>query len=261
MKKWFSIFFRGIPIGLSLTLPGVSGGTVALILGLYDRIILGIKSLNIRFLFPVFLGSLIGIWLGSGFITFLLEQYHNITISFLLGLVLLSTKVTLGEVKTFNLPGILALLIFFILGLFLWSYSVEEVSGNSVSNIQLFLAGFISSVAMILPGISGATLLIILGLYGGVLEAVKDFEILVLFFFGLGALGGLFSFTWILSYLLNNHRSLTMMSLTGLILASTRAVIPLKFGIFEIMAFLLGGLTILLLSNNNFKKHVRKLTE
>jgi putative membrane protein len=260
MKKWFSIFLRGIPIGLSLTLPGVSGGTVALILGLYDRIILGIKTLNVKFLLPILLGSLIGIWAGSGFITFLLEQHHNITVSFLLGLVLFSTKVTLGEVKIYNLHSVLILLIFLVLGLFLWNYSVEEISGNSPSYIQLLIAGFVSSVAMILPGISGATLLIILGLYGGVLEAVKEFNFLVLFFYGLGALAGLFSFSWVLSYLLKNHRSLTMMSLTGLILASTRAVIPKKLGILEFLAFLLGALLILILSNDKFKKHVRKLT-
>lgn len=259
MKKWLSIFLRGIPIGLSFTLPGVSGGTIALVLGLYDRLVQAIKKVNLNILMPVALGAVLGIWIGSRFITFFLEQYHNQTMAFLLGLVVFSTKVTIDEGRL-SYKGIIALVTAFVIAIVLWNYSVEEVMAGTVSNLQLFLAGFISSIAMILPGISGATLLIMLGLYGGVLEAVNQFNFLVLLFYGLGAVAGLFTFSWILSYLLNKHRSITMMTLTGLILGSARAVIPSRVGIVEIISFSLGAGIILLLSNEKVREYIRSLT-
>lgn len=260
MKKMISVFLRGIPIGISLTLPGVSGGTIALVLGIYDRLIQAIRKLKLNFLVPIGLGAVLGIWIGSGFITYLLDSYHNPTIALLLGLVLFSTKVTLKEARYITVKGLVAVAVSFIIAVVLWNFSIEEVMSGTVSNIQLFFAGFISSVAMILPGISGATLLIMLGLYGGVLEAVTELNFLVLLFYGLGAVFGLFAFSWILSFLLSNHRTITMMTLTGLILGSARAVIPSSFGIVELISFFIGAGIILLLSNEKVKEYIRKLT-
>lgn len=260
MKKLFSIFLRGIPIGISLTLPGVSGGTIALVLGIYDRLIQAIKKLNLYFLLPIGFGGILGLWIGSRFITYLLENFPNPTIALLLGLVLFSTKVTIKEARYITIKGLIAVAVSFVIALILWNFSVEEAMTGTVSNIQLFIAGFVSAAAMILPGISGATLLIMLGLYGGMLEAVTQFDFLVLLIYGLGAVTGLFAFSWILSFLLSSYRAITMMTLTGLILGSARAVIPSKFGIIELITFSLGAGIILFLSNENVKVYIRKIT-
>ncbi len=262
MKSYFSLFLRGIPIGISLTVPGVSGGTVALVLGIYDRLILAIKKINIGFLLPVVLGGVVGVWFSSGFITYLLDRYPNPTLGFLLGLVIFSAKVTVKEAKRYNIKGFIALGVSVVLALALWSFSKEEVVSGTVTHIHLFLSGFISSIAMLLPGISGATILIMLGLYGGVLEAIKELNYLVITIYALGGALGIFSFSWVLSYLLKHYRDITMMILTGLIIGSARAVIPQKIGIVEITAFLLGGSIILILSHEGFRDFVRgKISE
>lgn len=259
MKKTISLILRGIPIGISLTLPGVSGGTIALVLGIYDRLIHAIKKVNLWFLIPIFLGGVIGVWVGSGFITYFLETFESPTIAFLLGLVLFSVKVTVKEAGRYNYKGLVAIGVGIIVAVILWNASKDDVARGTVTNLQLFFAGFISSIAMILPGVSGATLLIMLGLYGGVLEAVQHFNIIVLIMYGSGAVLGLFSFSWILSYLLNNYRAITMMTLTGLIIGSARAVLPQRVGIFEVIAFALGGSLIMVLSNEKVREILRKL--
>ena len=259
MKKYLSLFLRGIPIGISLTLPGVSGGTMALILGIYDRLIHAIKKVNLFVLVPILLGGIIGVLLGSRFITYLLFRFENQTVAFLLGLVLFSVKVTFKEAEHYNYKGFIALVVGIIVAMVLWNFSKDDVARGAVTNLQLFLAGFVSSGAMILPGISGATLLIMLGLYGRVLEAVQDFNMVVLIIYGLGAIIGLFTFSWILSYLLDYYRTITMMTLTGLIIGSARAVIPQNIGLIEFIAFVLGGSVIIILSNEDIREYIRRL--
>ncbi|AGB40382.1 putative membrane protein [Halobacteroides halobius DSM 5150] len=234
------LFLKGIPIGLSNTLPGISGGTLALVLGIYDQLVNGIKKIRLQVLIPIFLGAVTGVLSGSKIVTSLLETNPSVVKAFLLGLIIASSKVTYDQVKQVNLKtiilGIIGLVVAFI-------FSVELGGAGDVTTLswtRLFLGGAVGSVAMILPGVSGGTILIMLGLYQGVLEAIVNFNFPVMIVFGLGVGSGLLSFSFVLSYLLDNYRSLLMSFLTGLILGSMRSVMSFNLGVEEILGFLLG---------------------
>ncbi|WP_280956787.1 DUF368 domain-containing protein [Acetohalobium arabaticum] len=239
---------KGIPIGISNTLPGVSGGTMALVLGIYDDLISGIKKIKLSVVGPIFLGAVVGVLGSSKIITFLLESYSSLVKAFLLGLIFASSKVTFKQVKEINLKTIGLSLVGLLLALM---YSVElgsVTTTSSLSYFKVFFGGAIGSVAMILPGVSGGTILIMLGLYEGVLEAITVLNLSVIIIFSLGVGSGLLAFSRILSFLLNNFRSLLMAFLTGLILGSMRSVISFQLGIGVIISFILGVIVIQLLS-------------
>ncbi|SJZ32161.1 DUF368 domain-containing protein [Selenihalanaerobacter shriftii] len=244
MSRFWELVIKGIPIGISNTLPGISGGTMALILGIYDQLVNGIKKINLTVLIPILFGAIIGVIGGSKVIVNLLELQPGFTVAFLLGLILTSSKVTAKEIEDLNLKTI----ILFILGLIIaYHYSIDidsVVSRADISLFKFFWGGAIGSVAMILPGVSGGTLLIMLGLYQNVLQAIINFDILVLFSFGGGVGVGLLGFSWLLSYLLAKWRSFLMAFLTGLILGSIRTVIPNQLGVMEFVGFILGFLSI-----------------
>ncbi|OCL25336.1 DUF368 domain-containing protein [Orenia metallireducens] len=246
MNDFWQLVIKGIPIGISNTLPGISGGTIALILNIYEKLINGIKRINFKILIPVGLGAVIGVLFGSKVITGLLESdYRGFLVAFLLGLIFASSKVTAKEVEKFNLKTIALAL----LGLGLaYRYSIDIDSAQAMQEANLFKffwGGAIGSVAMILPGVSGGTILIMLGLYQGVLQAITTLDLPIIIFFGFGVVAGLLSFSWILSYLLEHYNSLLMAFLTGLILGSMRSVIPNQIGFLEIIGFVLGVLLIL----------------
>ncbi|MBM7555579.1 DUF368 domain-containing protein [Halanaerobacter jeridensis] len=262
LEEFVELFLKSIPIGMSNTLPGISGGTMALVLKMYDRLVNGIKKINLKILIPIVLGAVFGVGVGAKVVTTLFESQPGLITAFLLGLILASSKVTFVQVKDFNWKtGTL-----FILGLVIaLTYSVDISSGAGtvvVSPIVVLLGGAIGSTAMILPGISGGTVLIMLGLYERILSAISAVldpvlalelsaiplsEVKVLFAFAVGIGGGLLLFSWLLSYLLNDFRSLLMASLTGLILGSMRSVIPNQFGVKEVIGFSVGILIIYVL--------------
>ncbi|WP_018249154.1 DUF368 domain-containing protein [Orenia marismortui] len=247
MNQFWELLIKGIPIGISNTLPGISGGTMALVLGIYDRLVNGIKKINLRILIPILFGAVIGVVGGSKVIVGLFDLQPGFTMAFLLGLIFTSSKVTIKEIDKFNFKTIAL----FIVGLIIaYYYSIDidsAASGADISWLKFFWGGAIGSVAMILPGVSGGTILIMLGLYQNVLQAITNFDIPILFSFGLGVAVGLLGFSWLLSYLLDRWRSLLMALLTGLILGSMRTVIPDQIGILEIVGFLLGFLSIWIL--------------
>lgn len=260
--EFVELFIKAIPIGMSNTLPGISGGTMALVLKIYDRLVNGIKRIKLKILLPVLLGAVFGVGLGAKTVTSLLESQPGLITAFLLGLILASSKVTFVQIEEINWKSITLIIVGLMIALI---YSADISAGLDrvdISLITVFLGGAIGSTAMILPGISGGTVLIMLGLYRRILTAISSvldpilalelttvpfFELKILISFGVGISGGLLLFSWLLSYLLNNFRSLLMSSLTGLILGSMRSVLPNQFGLNELLGFGLGILTIYLL--------------
>ncbi|MGM0501694.1 MAG: DUF368 domain-containing protein [Bacillota bacterium] len=253
--EFVELFIKSIPIGMSNTLPGISGGTMALVLKMYDRLINGIKKINLKVLLPVVLGAVVGVGVGAKVVTVLLQSNPGLITAFLLGLILASSKVTYVQIEEINWQTIGLFICGLAVALF---YSIDINAASSlagISPLKVLIGGAIGSTAMILPGISGGTVLIMLGLYQGVLTAISSVlnpmislkiseipidQLKILLFFGMGVGGGLLLFSWLLSYLLNNFRSLLMAALTGLILGSMRSVIPQQLGIKEIIGFLLG---------------------
>lgn len=244
MSRFWELFIKGMPIGMSNTLPGISGGTIALVLKIYDELVHSIKKINIKFLFPVILGAVVGVFIGSSIIITLFENYPIFVTSFLLGLILTSAKVTFQEVDSFGILKIIFAIAGFIVAFMYSAEARSAVNINNISLIKYFAGGALGSVAMILPGISGGTILVMMGLYQSVLAAITGFNLIIITVFGVGVLTGLLIFSWLLSYLLDNYRSSLMAFLTGLILGSTRSVIPTQFSITAVLGLILGIIVI-----------------
>ena len=232
-------------MGAADVVPGVSGGTIAFITGIYDRLLNALKSVNptllrtLRqkgvadawqqvdgtFLVCVFGGVLISILSFAHVITYFLANYPEMLWAFFFGLILISGVFMIRQVHHWSLPAMALLLV----GAGV-AYAVDSLAPISLDPepVTLFLAGAVAICAMILPGISGSFILLMMGLYGPVIDAVKNLDISVLLIFGVGCIGGLLSFSHVLSWLLKKHRDQTLAFLTGLMLGALGKVWPWK---------------------------------
>lgn len=241
----WSVYFKGIAMGAADIVPGVSGGTIAFITGIYERLIVALSSLDRQcwqafrekgipgvwqhidgtFLVVLFAGILTSVVSAARLISHLLEHHGIILWSFFLGLILGSVTFIVKAMKTHNFTtwsGLLA-------GT-LMAYAITELTPAEmvVTPFTLFFSGAIAICAMILPGVSGSFLLLIMGMYGHILGAVKDFDILVLMIFCSGCLVGLLSFTHFLKWVLRRYHDVTLAVLTGFMLGSLNKVWPWK---------------------------------
>ena len=255
------IFLQGLPIGLANTLPGMSGGTVALILYLYEPLLKALKRIDLKFLLPLGLGAAAGALLGALVIERFIRIYPDLIMALLAGMILASLRVTLREAGGINLGGGFSkvkalkygLLVLGILAALLLSGGSSGHSG-SAGNFRIFLAGFFGSATMILPGVSGGTVLVIMGVYRPVISAIASLSLVPLFFFGSGLAVGLVVFAWFLSWLLQEHRQAVMYLLSGLILGSLGSVVPPAPGLSAVVLFLLGFLAVWLLISWAFRR-------
>ena len=244
MKKYFLLYAKGMAMGAADVVPGVSGGTIAFISGIYDELLRSIASIpealmlllrgrikdawqmaNATFLLVLFSGIVTSILTLARVITYLLHHHPIPVWSFFFGLILVSTYLVGREIGRWNWSRAVS----FVLGLALayWITVAAPVQWGS-DLPTLFLAGAIAICAMILPGISGSFILLLLGLYSVVLGAVKDLNLLVLAVFASGCLVGLLSFARLLSWLLSRWRDLSLAFLCGLMLGSLNKVWPWK---------------------------------
>ncbi|MGM0420631.1 MAG: DUF368 domain-containing protein [Bacillota bacterium] len=242
-------FLQGFPLGLANTLPGISGGTVALILYVYEPLLKALKKINLKFLIPFGLGAAAGAFFGATVIERLFNLYTAAVYAFLAGMILASTKVTLKEAGGFrkNTKILLDLLAVF-LGIFMAYYLTHELASapSTATYQQIFIGGVVGSITMILPGISGGTVLVMMGVYRPVIAAISRFDLLPLLFFGAGLAVGLIIFAWILVWLLKHFRRALMLFLTGLILGSFQSALPSQFGRAQVIFFILGLVTVVL---------------
>ncbi|UJJ31041.1 DUF368 domain-containing protein [Halopseudomonas maritima] len=245
MKEYLFIFLRGVAMGAADVVPGVSGGTIAFISGIYDRLLAAIaactpdkviwllrgrfvetwKAIDGAFLFTLLAGILCSIVSLARLITYLLEQHGLLVWSFFFGLIVVSVYLVGREISRWNLWTLVA-----ALGgaLFAYLITVAAPLSLSVTPLNLFIGGAIAICAMILPGISGSFILLLLGLYTGVLQAVKNLDAGLLGLFALGCVTGLLSFSRLLSWLLKHARNVTLAFLTGLLVGSLNKVWPWK---------------------------------
>lgn len=244
MKKHFLLYAKGMAMGAADVVPGVSGGTIAFISGIYDELLRSIASIpealvlllrgklkdawqmaNATFLLVLFGGILTSIVTLARVITYLLEHHPVPVWSFFFGLILVSCYLVGREIRRWNWSRALS----FLLGMAFayWITVAAPVQWGS-DLPTLFLAGAIAICAMILPGVSGSFILLLLGLYSVVLGAVKALDFAVLGVFAAGCLVGLLSFARLLSWLLARWRDLSLAFLTGLMLGSLNKVWPWK---------------------------------
>jgi putative membrane protein len=235
----------GFVMGIADLIPGVSGGTIAFICGIYTRLIDGIKSFDfeafrmlsrldfkglwkkIPFLFfiPLGLGLLTAVFSLSNLLSHLFQTHPVELWSFFFGLIvgsiLLLARQTWAWLPKEWIAFLLAtLLTFLLIGL--------PVMQTPDSLFFLFLSGAIAICAMILPGISGSYLLVILGKYGQVLDAISSRDLLSLAVFGAGVVTGILSFVRVVSWLLHHFRRITLIALTGVMTGALRTVWPWK---------------------------------
>ena len=245
IKDYAVLTLKGMAMGAADVVPGVSGGTIAFIAGIYDELINSIKSINMHslkllftgkiaafwkavngnFLFALLLGIPISVFSLAKLITYLLLNEPVLVWSFFFGLVLASTWFVTKDIKGWNWKTVAG----FVGGAVIAYYITVATPAETSTNLMfIFLCGAIAICAMILPGISGSFILVLLGKYFYVMEAVKTLDLVVLGVFAFGAALGITSFSRVLSYALKNFRNITLSVLSGFMLGSLNKVWPWK---------------------------------
>ena len=243
-SDYITLFFKGIFMGIADAMPGISGGTIALLLGIYEELIESISELKISLFsklinkgFKSFWEKLNGNFLlvlvsgiGISLISFvkisasLLESYPIFIWSFFLGLIFATVYVIYKLINQWHNLNFFFLIISIIFSIFLSSFSAYDT--NEISLLYILFSGIIASSAMILPGISGSLILVILGVYAYLIKALDNLELIIIFTFISGAIIGLLGFSKILKYLFNNHRDATYTIMLGLVIGSIENVWP-----------------------------------
>lgn len=239
------LMLKGMGMGAADVVPGVSGGTIAFIAGIYDELINSIKSINREsltmlftgkfkafakkinapFLLALISGIAISVFSLAKLITWLLTEQPILIWAFFFGLVLASTWFVMKDIREWNVKTIPT----FIAGAAIAYYITVATPADTPSNLLfIFCCGAIAICAMILPGISGSFILVLLGKYFYIMDAVKTFDIVILAVFGAGAFIGITTFSRVLSFTLRRFRNMTLAMLTGFMLGSLNKVWPWK---------------------------------
>ena len=244
MKKYFILFLKGIAMGIANVIPGVSGGTIALITNIYEELINSLKSFNLNalkmilslkfkefanytnfsFLIIIFGGSAISVFGIAWIFDFLFENYPKYIWGFFFGLILASIYYIIKRIVVWNYKTKLSLLLGTILALSLSFLSFSQENSNL---LYVFLCGVIGVSGMLLPGLSGSYILLIMGNYRLLLvTAIKDLDYILLSVFFAGSIFGLISFSHILSFLLRRYKDIILSLLSGFILGSLVMIWP-----------------------------------
>jgi len=237
------LFLKGIAMGLGDSVPGVSGGTIAVITNIYERLIFAILSIDGRavkilfamhfakfwqhidgnFLLLVVLGALTGLIISAHTVLFLLTSYPEPLMAFFIGLILASTWILRSQYERNNYAIWAAIL--FGVGVAVLVGNLEPRIANA-NPVYVFICGAIGICAMILPGLSGAFILLLLGIYQFILTALVQFDVLYIIVFASGCIVGLLSFSRVLAWLLKNYHNLTFGFISGMLLGSVYVLWP-----------------------------------
>ena len=241
---YIKLFFKGVFMGIADAIPGVSGGTIALLLGIYEELISTISGLNFSLItklknngFKSFWESLNGNFLitlvlgiGISLILFvkisanLLTSHPLYVWSFFLGLILATVYVIYKLIESWNLVNIISTLLMIVFSILLTSDSLNISDDTNL--FYILICGIIASSAMILPGISGSLILVILGVYKILVEALDNLDIKIITSFIVGAVIGVISFSKILKWLFKNYKSLAYSIMLGLVIGSIEKIWP-----------------------------------
>jgi putative membrane protein len=244
-RKYPLIYLKGMAMGAADIVPGVSGGSIALITGIYSELLESInsfngknlklllnfklaefyKTVNGNFLLSLLLGIMTSIFTMSKLITYLMNDHPIPLWSFFCGLILISSFLILKDIKRWNLGVILALIAGTV-----FAYFVTELPPTTSPEALwfTFVSGAIAICAMILPGISGSFILLILGKYEQILNAVTERDFLTLAVFALGCIVGILAFSRVVSWLLKKYHAITIGLLAGFMLGSMNELWPWK---------------------------------
>ena len=250
LSSIFGLFLKGMAMGAANVIPGVSGGTMALITGIYERLINAIKSADVKalklvlarqfsdfweyvdgtFLSAVLAGVAISIVSLAKVLEFLLHSHERLTMAFFFGLILASVYFV-GKTVTRWTPGVLAML---ALGtLIAVAIALLAPATENASFFYVFLCGIVAICSMILPGLSGSFVLILMGNYALILGAIGRAEMSILLPLILGCGFGLIVFSHLLSWVFKHYHNQTLALMTGFIVGSLAIIWPWKHTLTE----------------------------
>lgn len=245
MKETFYLFIKGIIMGVADLVPGISGGTIAFITGIYERLINAITSFNKEnlkelltgfwkvdviknfmqktdfvFLVVLGLGIVTAILSGSHLMSFLFEYYTIYVLAFFVGLILASCKIIFSQIDDHNNTNHYFGLSGMVFGVLLFLLAPSTVTSPSL--FYIFFGGLIAVAALFLPGVSGSFILLVLGLYEYVINAVKSFytNLETLLVFILGAIIGAVTISRVIRYFFKKFKSKTLYFLLGIVIGS-----------------------------------------
>lgn len=252
LKHYISLFIKGIAMGAANVIPGVSGGTIALITGIFEKLIDSIKSfnltaikllfsgkwkefanhINLDFLIAVMAGVAISILSLAKLFDYLFENYPVHIWSYFFGLILASVYFVGRTINTWKFRVYIGWIIGAAIAI---SISVLSPASESESLIYLLICGVVAACSMILPGLSGSFVLILMGNYQLVMiDAVNELRIEILLPIVIGAGVGLLAFSHLLSYIFKNFRDMTLAILSGFILGSLGLLWPWKTPVYKL---------------------------
>ncbi len=241
MKNNIMLIVKGFILGIANIIPGVSGGTLAITLGIYEELINTISHIfsnfkkNLKFLIPIGIGAVLSVLLMSKLVTYSLDKFPIPTTLFFIGLIvggipLIFNKVKGKKKETKNMIGFLIPFVLVIIMAFMKDPS-NVVNLNSINPIMfliLFIVGVIAAATMVIPGVSGSFVLMLIGFYKPIMSTISkltDFSLLghnisVLLPFGIGIIIGIIGVAKLIEYLLSKHELLTYHIILGFITAS-----------------------------------------
>lgn len=262
--KYFINFLKGMIIGIANIIPGLSGGTMAISVGVYEKLINTIGNFfkkfketfkeNMIFLIPIGIGAVVGVVGFSKLLDFLLNNYKMPTQFAFIGLILGSFPLIFKNANKngFKKSYLIACVITLVIGLVLTILEKTGVTGatvnsfdlNFVNIILLFFYGFIAAGTMVIPGLSGSFMLLLLGVYGAILSAVSSLNIPILIPFGIGVMAGILVCAKVIDLLLNKFYGHTYYAIIGFIIGALPAIYPgfafNLMGIISIITLILG---------------------
>lgn len=240
--NYILLALKGIAIGIANAVPGVSGGTIAVIVKIYDKLLEAItpniKKLikNLPFLVPVGLGMLIGILAAAKLLGFLFEEYNVPTQMFFVGVVIGSMPMIYKECTAEKklsavciAPFAAGILVMAAMAFLSPAESAASGSLDLVGGIMLFVSSVLAAIAMVIPGISGALIMKVLGAYDMVIGALNNFDIPIIIIVGVGVVLGIFIAAGVISMLLKKFRRGTYCLISGLIIGSVPSIFPSNF--------------------------------
>ena len=267
MKKQLIIFLKGCVFGIANIIPGVSGGTIALTMGIYEDLIKSISNIRKKFkksmslLVPFGLGAAFSILLLSKVIKFALEKYQTPTILFFLGLIIggipLITKNIKGKRIKPSYPIIFLITFGLVLLLYLSGGTTTNVSLNVLTPLTiviLFIVGIITACTMVIPGISGSMVLMLIGFYEPLINVAASLtsidklthNLVIVIAVAMGVVVGMVLIAKLLEYLFDKHKTGTYFGIIGFLLASIIVlVLPIKFNL-SIIELLIGILLLII---------------
>ncbi|MDC0606213.1 DUF368 domain-containing protein [Acidimicrobiia bacterium] len=239
------LYLKGAAMGAADIVPGVSGGTIALITGIYEELISSIKNINSKlfkillkngikefwsalngnFLLVLLTGIFTSVILLAQVIVFFLVNHEFKLWGFFFGLIIASAFLILKDIQSHNIKSILLMLFGILIAA---TISLSSTTSFPNSDIFIFITGSIAITAMILPGISGSFILLLLSKYEFIINAIKDFDIRVILVFGLGCICGLLIFSRFLHFLYQNYKDNLLSVLSGFLIGSLIKIWPFR---------------------------------